>query len=122
MFGWLSIEMYRMHPLKWIWIGLGFILIVFGGLWLMSRVWYPYTYGMPMFGWGLPFGIFEAFFILILIMFVFRLMFWSNLMSYRRRYWRGSGAEEILRERYARGELTKEQFDQMMHDLQRDRV
>jgi uncharacterized membrane protein len=26
-------------------------------------------------------------------------------------------AEEILRQRYARGEITKEQFDQMLRDL-----
>jgi putative membrane protein len=28
-------------------------------------------------------------------------------------------AEEILRERYARGEITREQFDQMLGDLRR---
>jgi uncharacterized membrane protein len=27
-------------------------------------------------------------------------------------------AEEILRQRYARGEVTKEQYDQMLRDLQ----
>lgn len=26
-------------------------------------------------------------------------------------------AEEILRQRYARGEITKEQYDQMLRDL-----
>jgi len=29
----------------------------------------------------------------------------------------GSDAREILRERYAKGEITKEQFEQMMRDL-----
>lgn len=33
----------------------------------------------------------------------------------------GSRALEILRERYARGEITKEQFDQMRRDLGDDR-
>lgn len=30
-----------------------------------------------------------------------------------------AGAEDILRERYARGEITREQFDQMRGDLRR---
>jgi putative membrane protein len=103
--------------MRWIWIGLGFLLIIFGGLWLVSRLRYPYNYGVPMFGLGPPFGIFGGFFVIIIIMFVFRVVFWGSWMGYRRRYWRGSRAEEILRERYARGEITKEQFDQMLHDL-----
>src|SRR5574341_1450171 len=41
------------------------------------------------------------------------------LEHYPRRYWRyGDDAYYILRERYARGEITKEQFEQMMRDLQ----
>lgn len=32
---------------------------------------------------------------------------------------RGTGPEEILRERYARGEITREQFEQMREDLRR---
>lgn len=31
----------------------------------------------------------------------------------------GTGAEDTLRERYARGEITREQFDQMLGDLRR---
>ena len=40
--------------------------------------------------------------------------------GYQRRYgwWRYDGASQILRERYAKGEITKEQFDQMMRDLE----
>ena len=31
----------------------------------------------------------------------------------------GSEAEEILKQRYARGELTKEQFDEMLEHIRR---
>ena len=39
--------------------------------------------------------------------------------GYRRAHWRHySEAAEIVKARYARGEITKEQFDQMMRDLE----
>ena len=31
----------------------------------------------------------------------------------------GSGAEEILKQRYARGELTKEQYEEMLREIRR---
>lgn len=59
-----------------------------------------------------PFG-----FLILLIL----VLFVVNLMT---RPWRGAGywrrhggAEEILRRRYARGDITREQFEQMMKDL-----
>lgn len=46
---------------------------------------------------------------------------WGWRGGYSRGYWRGQGyyggATEILRQRYAKGEITKDQFDQMMRDL-----
>jgi putative membrane protein len=78
----------------------------------------PY-YGYPSFGWWFffPFGFF---FFVIVVFFVSRLVFWPWWGGgWRRRYWYGYGdAHEILRQRYARGEITKEQFDQMTRDLE----
>ena len=77
----------------------------------------PY-YGYPGYGWWFffPFGIF---FLFIVLFFVSRLIFWPMGWGWRRRYWYGYGdAHEILRQRYARGEITKEQFDQMKRDLE----
>ena len=67
-------------------------------------------------------GYFPGEFLLIFIfiflgLFVIRTMYWSS----RRKQWRehhGRNAPiRILRQRYARGEITKEQYDQMLHDL-----
>ena len=55
--------------------------------------------------------------VIFLGLFVVRMLFWRS----RREHWReqrmGNEAIRILRERYARGEITKEQFDQTLHDL-----
>jgi len=74
-------------------------------------------YGYPLFGWFFfPFGIF---FLFIVLFFVSRLVFWPMGWGGRRRYWYGYGdANEILRQRYARGDITKEQYDQMKRDLE----
>jgi len=77
-------------------------------------------YGYPFIGWWFffPFGIF---FLFIILLFVSRLIFWPMGGGWRRRYGYGYGygdANEILRQRYARGEITKDQFEQMKRDLE----
>ncbi|MDG7006777.1 MAG: SHOCT domain-containing protein [Nitrososphaerota archaeon] len=88
---------------------------------------YSYPTGMPYYGypvvgwWFFPFGFF---FFLIFIFFIFRVAFWGwgGGRGWRRRYRYGYGdADEILRERYAWGEITKEQFEQMSRDLEQHR-
>jgi putative membrane protein len=64
------------------------------------------------------FGLFGGIFLIFIIFLVARLLFWP-----RRKYYlnsnshHSSDAHDILRERYAKGEITKEQFEQMMRDL-----
>jgi uncharacterized membrane protein len=57
----------------------------------------------------------------MLALFAVRALYWRS----RRKYWRermGRGqAYRILRERYARGEITKEQFEQMLRTLRESR-
>jgi len=67
-------------------------------------------------------GMIGVVFACFLVMMVFRYMVWAP-WSHRMSYWRGESldAEEILRQRYARGEVTKEQFDQMLRDLREGR-
>jgi putative membrane protein len=78
-----------------------------------------YYYGWPFFFF--PFG----FFIFIgLLFFVFRWAFWG--WGWRRGYYRGywtqgaSSALEILNQRYARGEITREQYEQIKADILRE--
>ena len=63
-----------------------------------------------------PFGFWWIFF-LFFIFWGFR--WWAGWGWYGRPYWRyHDDAHAILRSRYARGEITREQFEQMMRDLE----
>lgn len=77
----------------------------------ISRVYFPFFWYYPFF---FPFGLIFAFFILFGLL---RWLFWPWGWGPRRRH-RGYRDEyHILRVRYARGEITKEQFEQMTRDL-----
>ncbi len=76
----------------------------------------PYYPGFFFFPFGLLF--------LFLLFFGFRWFFrpWGWGWGYRPGYWgQGQDAVEILKQRYARGELTRDQFEQMMRDVQQGR-
>ncbi len=91
-------------------------LVLFSGFARGFMVSGPY-YSGPFFFF--PFG----FLIFVLVaFFAVRMVFWG--WGWRRGYYYhgsrwgyGGDAKEILRLRYARGEITKEQFDQMKKDL-----
>ncbi len=90
-------------------IGLFASPVFFGGYYGFGG---PYYFLHPFFGF-FPFGILFFF----LIFFVFRWLLFPWRRGYHGHWYNEGGAEEILRERYARGEITKEQFDQMIRDL-----
>lgn len=80
---------------------------------------------MPMMGWGggwmFGAGIIGFFLVCFLVMMALRFTVWG---SWGHRMGCGMGgigrsmeAEEVLRQRYARGEVSKEQYDQMLRDL-----
>ena len=66
-------------------------------------------------------GIIGFILVCFLVMMVLRFTVWgtwNHRIGYSMGGMRGSlEAEEILRQRYARGEVTKEQYDQMLRDL-----
>jgi putative membrane protein len=78
----------------------------------VTGMYYPYFFfPFPLF---FIFGIFAFFWIARWLIFPWR---WG--WGYRGRYWRNQDQSYyIIRERYAKGEITKEQFEQLMRDLQ----
>jgi putative membrane protein len=124
----MDIESRQRYFRRWAIIGISVFAIlvaatILSGLFLFPRVTRtPFYYFFPFF----PFGFFFFAFLWIFIIFgVLRWFFWWPWgWGYRRRwgyYWGrgyyGDDAYQILRERYAKGEITKDQFEQMSQDL-----
>lgn len=125
-----------------VYVGLGVMFILFGIAALVYTL-YPLRFGpaftylnigtrrpypalTPLFMgriWGIgPFLAFFGLFILLVLFLLFvGFIFTWPLRSWRFRHqwrYRFDSAYMILRERYAKGEITKEQYEQMMKDLQ----
>jgi uncharacterized membrane protein len=111
----------RRGGLRWIFVGIGVGIVVLGALFL-ALSYDPVAFGLRA-GWGFPYG--GGFFGVFLIL-------WGSLMLVRVAFWasrrgRGGGPAgrrfdpAILeaRRRYARGEITREQFEQIVSDLRR---
>ena len=78
-----------------------------------------YNPAMMSYYGGFLFFPFGFFFLIFIVFAVGRLLFWPWAWGWRRGYWyHRDEATEILRQRYAKGEITKEQFAQMMRDLE----
>jgi len=110
----------RPHRSYW---GVGLAALILVVLLLIFATWtiHPYYPAPAMYygGWWFffPFGF--IFFIFVLF-FIGRLIFWPWGSGWRRNYWyRHDEAYYTLRQRYAKGEITKDQYDQMMKDLER---
>jgi len=108
------------HVLGWAFIGL---LILFAASIAVSLI--VFALRGPGVGFGFfpffPFGFGWIFFLFFLFFWGFR--WWGGWgwygRPYGRPYWRyQDDAHAILRTRYARGEITKDQFEQMMRDLE----
>lgn len=99
-------------------IGLSIALSLYFASWRPGGFAYPFFFPFH-FGW------LGAIFLIFIVFLVARWFFWP---------WRGRGgggyysyphqqrvdAASIVRERYAKGEITKEQFEQMLRDLRQE--
>lgn len=105
------------------------LVFVIAALFLLVVLFYPASFGLaPSSPRYFPFGgVFFLFFILIVGFFIVRVAFWGTRASrYGQRRGQGNQGEYgmnrpamIARMRYARGEITREQYDQIMQDLSR---
>jgi len=80
----------------------------------------PPTSGyFPWYGW-FPFGWFFFIPVIFLVFFAFRWFLWGGWGWGHGWYYRqySDPAMETLKQRFARGEITKEQFEQMAKDLE----
>jgi putative membrane protein len=93
-------------------IGVSIVLSFYFATQPLGAFYYPFFFPFQ-FGWLV--GIFLIF----IVFWVARWFFWpwrgGGYYSYRSEH---GNAESILKERYAKGEITREQFEQMMCDLE----
>src|SRR5713101_429052 len=93
------------------------VIAVLGALSLLIGISRPTGVGYYPFRF-FGFGWIGAIFAFLFIFWIGRWIFWGWGWHSSRRYW---GYQDqsyyIIRERYARGEITKDQYDQMMRDL-----
>lgn len=124
----------RESHFPWLPVIIGVVLIAVAVILLLVFA-YPGTFGIsgPSYPsrYGLFGGFFALFFILIVVFFVVRVAFWSARAGrYGRRYndphnrgpppgYGPNRPEMVARMRYARGEITREQYEQIMKDLGR---
>jgi len=105
-----------------LWIVLGFVLVLVGITFVVGLLLLPIAIVGRIFFPLSPLGWLLGFLFLFIIFGIFRIIFWPWRWGHRYRHWGGyDDAYRILRERYARGDITKEQFEQIASDLEKHR-
>ena len=107
---------------RWIGLGLFVMFVLIGVAVVVGALFRPYAgvgpmmMSMPFFGFG--WGILGLLFFLFFFGWIFRFLMWGRPFGYHHGWgWDRYDAADILRMRYARGEITKDQFDSMMRDI-----
>jgi uncharacterized membrane protein len=120
----------RPPGIRWLPILIAAIFVSIAALFLLIIL-FPASFGLspPTYSprYGLFGGFFGFFLILLVAFFIVRVAFWgTRSSSYRGRYRRGEAGDygpnrplRIARMRYARGEITREQYTQIEQDLNR---
>ncbi|MDA8055495.1 MAG: SHOCT domain-containing protein [Thermoplasmatales archaeon] len=123
-------------PRRIFWTGLAVMFILIGVAAVLDVIFNPHNFTVYGLNWlgiasgiaGTLIGLFVLFIFLLIIVWIwiFRFLGWSSgsFRHYSRHdwnWWDHDDALEILRERYAKGEITKEEYERMMNDLQKNK-
>jgi putative membrane protein len=115
-------------PFRWLWIVFGIVILGIFAVVIASTIYYGLVLGhavfftphfFPFFGFGFGF-VFLGIIVLALITGLFFRPY-RRRMYYSGGWYRYDSAMDSLRQRYARGEITRDQFEQMAGDLEKHR-
>lgn len=106
---------------RWFWVGLAAMFILFGVAAVIQALYgnpsVAPSRGAPYFGW--MWGLLGVLLLVWFVGLIFRPPWWYRRGSYQHRWaWGSDEAAEILKVRYAKGEITGDQFERMMQELQ----
>lgn len=113
-------------PFRWLWLIVGIAILAIVGVAIASTIYFGLVLGhavffvprfFPFFGFG--FIIFGIIAVGLFLGLIFRPM--KGRGYYGRRWYYYDSAMDSLRQRYARGEITRDQFEQMAGDLEKHR-
>ncbi len=113
---------------RWLWIGLAIMFVLIGVAALLSvllpgRSGLAFGWTPPGTVWGWLWTVFGVLVLLWILSWFFRFAFWRGSWGSGGRYYGGwrhqDSAAAIARERYARGELSRDQYDQLIRDLEK---
>lgn len=88
------------------------LMAVIGALIALSFYFAPRPFIPFHFGW------LGGIFLIFIVFWVARWLLWPWRGGYYSYRYQNRNAESIIKERYAKGEITREQFEQMMSDVQ----
>ena len=107
---------YGPRPFRWLLVP-ALVVVAFAAIVVGASFYFRPAAPQGYYWWPwAPFGWFLLIPLFFVAFFALRFFFWG-WWGGRGWYYRGDSAMEVLRERFARGEITKEQFDQMRKDL-----